>query len=195
MIPINLIRKSELISKFPRYISKLENGVIIAPTDTLYGLSCNAKKEKLIKKIRKLKKIKTKRPFSVIAPSKKWIRENCVINPKIEEWLKKLPGPYTLILKLKNKKAVAKSIINKKDNSLGVRIPDHWISNIVRKIGVPLITTTVNVTGKNYMTSLEDLNPTIKQGVDLIISVGNKKGRPSTLVNLVDQEIIEERLK
>jgi len=191
MIPINIIRKNELLSNIDAYSNKLTKGIYVVPVDTIYGLSCNALNNRAVKKLRKVKK--SKRPFSVIAPSKDWIINNCVIDEKAEEWLKKLPGPYTLILKLKNKKAVSSSVYNKKDNSIGVRFPKHWFTNIVGNLDFPVVTTSANVSGGNFITSIEDLDPRLKKYVDLIISIGNKKSHPSTLVHLVDEEKIIKR--
>jgi L-threonylcarbamoyladenylate synthase len=191
MIPINTIRKNELLSNIDAYSNKLTKGIYIVPVDTIYGLSCNALNNRAVKKLRKVKK--SKQPFSVIAPSKDWIINNCVIDKKAKEWLKKLPGPYTLILKLKNKKAVSSSVYNKKDNSIGVRLPNHWFTAVVKKLNFPMVTTSANVSGGNFITSIDDLDPRLKKYVDLIISIGNKKSRPSTLVHLVDEEKIIKR--
>jgi len=191
MISEKIISNTELLMNTSLYQRVLKQGIFITPTDTVYGLSCDANNKKLVKKVRKLKQ--SKQPFSVIAPTKKWVRENCVISNEAEKWLMKLPGPYTLILKLKNKHAVSKEVYNKKDKTIGIRMPDHWITDVVKKIDTPLITTTANIHGGNYMTSLDNLNPEIKNKVDLIISVGIKKGYPSTIIHLVDEEKIVER--
>ena len=76
MISEKTIRKAELLANVQFYEKKLKEGIFIIPTDTVYGLSCNAKSPKLVENLRKIKK--SKQPFSVIAPSKKWIYENCV---------------------------------------------------------------------------------------------------------------------
>ena len=82
--------------------SILDGAVFIYPTDTIYGIGCNAENEEAVKKIRDAKN-RSKAPFSVIAPSIDWIKENCEVTETAEEWLEKFPGPYTLIFKLKDK--------------------------------------------------------------------------------------------
>ena len=170
--------------------SIIDGAVFIYPTDTIYGIGCNAQISKSVKKIRQLKARATN-PFSVIAPSIEWIKENCVVAKEAEEWLDKLPGPYTLILKSKNQKCVAKDV-NPGLGTLGVRIPNHWISKIVAEAEIPVVTTSVNRSGQDYMTSLEDLDPAVKKSIDFVIYEGAKEGRPSKIVNLTGSvEIIE----
>jgi len=191
MISEKVINRAELLRNTTAYQKILQNKIFIIPTDTVYGISCDATSTRLVKKVRKIKHCK--QPFSVIAPTKKWIRDNCIVNSKVEKWLKKLPGPFTLVLKLKNKNVISKEVYNRENNTLGVRIPDHWITDVVKKINIPLITTTANVHGKNYMTYIDNLDPEIRNKVDLIISVGIKRGHPSTIIHIDDEEKIIKR--
>ncbi|MFC1728335.1 L-threonylcarbamoyladenylate synthase [Nanoarchaeota archaeon] len=170
----------------------VEDGAIfIYPTDTIYGIGCNAVDEHAVGVLRSIK-YRYKRPFSVIAPNKDWIRNNCDVTEEGEEWLEKLPGPYTLILKLKDKTCVAPGVCQGVD-TLGVRIPDHWISELVSNIGVPVVTTSVNLTGEDFANSVESISPKIKGKVDFAIDEGEKTGRPSTLVHLDKGGRLEER--
>ena len=182
--------KAELQANLTRTAEQIRAGaVFIYPTDTIYGIGCNALDKKAVDKIRKLKERPTN-PFSIIVPSKEWIVKNCIVPKEGKEWLAKLPGPYTLIFKLKNKKAIAQSV-NANQETIGVRIPDHWFSKIVRDLGFPIVTTSANRSGKPFMTSLEDLDQTIEDNVDFIIYEGEKKGRPSKIVNLVEGKVKE----
>lgn len=187
-----ILTREEFNIHIEKYMKLIDKGAIfIHPTDTIYGLGCNALNKDAVKKIRKIKKRYTN-PFSVIVPSKDWIKKNCIINKDVEKWLKKLPGPYTLILKLKNKNCIAKNVNNDLP-SLGVRIPAHWFSDIVTKLQIPIITTSVNITGETFMTSIENLNPEIKKELDFIIYEGEKYGRPSKIIDLTSKETIIER--
>ncbi len=191
MLSEKTVGKLEVLHNLASFEKKLKEGIFVIPTDTVYGISCNARSPKLVQELRKIKK--TKQPFSVIAPSKKWIHENCVVTKDAKKWLAKFPGPYTLVLKLKNKRAVTKSVYNNENNTLGVRIPDHWISKIASKLKIPLVTTLANVSGGEYMESLDNLDKRIKDNVDLIISVGKKHGHLSTIINLVEKEVIKRQ--
>ena len=183
------IRKQEIKEKI------LSGEVFIHPTDTIYGLGCNALSSKAINKIREVKK-RPSTPFSVIAPSVEWIKENCVITKEGEKWLKELPGPLTLILKTKNSPVASE--VNPNVESLGVRIPNHWISKFVEWLGVPIITTSVNVIDEPFMTKIEDLdldmNVNIKRKLGFALYEGEKTGRPSKIIHLEKDEVkVRER--
>jgi len=179
--------KEEYEQKKPELIEKIKQGAIfIYPTDTIYGIGCDATNPQAVKKVR-LAKGNFARPFSVIAPEKEWIHRNCELIGKEEEWLEKLPGPYTLILNMKSINCVAENVTT--NDSLGIRIPGHWCTEIARLANVPIITTSANLTGGLFMTSLNTLNDEIKKHVDFMIDTGDIKGKPSTIVHLYDEEI------
>jgi len=171
--------------------SLIENHIVfIYPTDTIYGIGCNATNKEAVEKIREIKQRKTS-PFSVIAPSKEWIDENFIVNNNVKDWVKRLPGPYTLILKIK-KQCVADNVAPGL-NTLGIRIPDHWLSNIVNEMGIPIVTTSANKSGNDPMTSLDDLDADIKSRVDFIVYEGIKKGQSSKIIDLTDDVKVIER--
>ncbi len=189
---MRILNSDELKLEKEQIISAIIGGaVFIYPTDTIYGIGCSANDSKAVKKIRKIKS-RNKNPFSVIAPSVDWIKENCIVTKEAEDWLEKLPGPYTLILKLKNPKCVSKEV-NAGLKTLGVRIPSHWIKNLVAEAEVPVVTTSVNRSGEDYMASLEDLDASIKREIDFIIYEGEKEGNPSKIVDLTGKAKVIER--
>ncbi len=179
---------SEAKLNFGKLSQKIISGeLFIHPTDTIYGIGCNATDEVAVNNLRNAKR-QMVRSFSIMVPGKEWIYNNCIITPEAENWLDKLPGPYTLILNLKNKKAVAKSVTLDND-TIGVRIPGHWFSVFVEKMGVPIITTSANVTGENFITTREELDETVEMKCDFMIDEGTKKGTPSTIVDLSSEDI------
>ena len=188
---MRILNFEELHLEKQSIIDAIINGsVFIHPTDTIYGIGCNAKISNSVKKIRQLKG-RAANPFSVIAPSLEWIKDNCVVTKESEDWLEKLPGPYTLILKLKNS-CVAKEV-NPGLKTLGIRLPNHWISKLVAEAEVPVVTTSVNRTNEDYMTSLEDLEPSIKAGIDFMLYEGRKEGKPSKIIDLTGAVRLIER--
>ena len=170
--------------------SVIDGVIFIHPTDTIYGIGCNAELSNSVKKIRQIKGRATS-PFSVIAPSLEWIYKNCIVTKEGEEWLGRLPGPYTLIFRLKNN-CVAKEV-NPGLKTLGIRIPNHWARKIVAEADVPVVTTSVNRSNEDYMTSLEDLDPAIKKSINFMLYEGAKEGRPSKIIDLTENVRVIER--
>lgn len=164
-------------------IEEMKSGkIFIYPTDTIYGLGCNAMLSEAVGKIRKIKR-REEKPYSVIAPSMDWLTQKCE-TPKIaREWIAKLPGPYTLILPLKDKEAVSEETL-KGVNTLGVRMISHWFYDLIKEAGIPFITTSVNLSGSIGMTSFYDIEESIKGEADYIVYEGSKRGKPSMIVDL-----------
>lgn len=184
---MKILTKNQIEANKPFYIKEIKKGkIFIYPTDTIYGIGCDATRPKAIIKIRRIKNRETK-PFSVIAPSKEWIKENCEINKEINKWLNKLPGPYTFILKLKNKKAIAQRT-NNNGETLGVRIPGNWFANLIAEINIPFITTSANLSGESPITSLQDLKEEIKKSVDYFIDDGILNNPPSKVIDLTKEK-------
>ncbi len=189
---MEIITKAELRLRYEEIMARIKKGaVFIHPTDTIYGLSCNALNKKAVQRIRKIKERPTS-PFSVWVDSPKWIKENCLINKKDEKWLAELPGPYTIIANLKKKDAVVKEVIPE-TNTLGLRCPNHWFNKIVGDLKIPLVTTSVNKSGQPFMTSLNNLDPEIEMKVEFIIYEGEKKVKPSKIINLSNEGAIISR--
>jgi L-threonylcarbamoyladenylate synthase len=183
-----IIEKEEHKPRIAEIKGMLKEGkIFVYPTDTIYGIGCDATNDQAVKRVRKIKE-RPDKPFSVIAPSKEWIKENCHLNGQDEEWLGKIPGPYTLILNLKNKEAISSSVNDGMD-TIGVRMPDHWILDVVSAYGKPIITPSANVSGREFMTSKEDMDPQIRSGTNVLLYEGEKKGQPSTIVNLAEATI------
>lgn len=185
---MEIVTKEEFLLERRKYLKLIEDGaVFIHPTDTIYGIGCDATNEKAVQRIRSMKH-RSEMPFSIIAPSKMWISENCEVSAEGEKWLEKLPGPYTLVFKLKKESSVA-AAVNLGSKTLGVRMPRHWIADVIAELGFPVVSTSANITAEPYMTSADDLDESIRQKVDFIIYEGEKQGRPSTIVKLFEKEV------
>tara|TARA_Y100000310_G_scaffold345811_1_gene470319 strand:- start:4191 stop:4763 length:573 start_codon:yes stop_codon:yes gene_type:complete len=189
---MEVIKKEEFLEKKEFFISEMKAGkIFVYPTDTIYGIGCSGLDSTGVRKIRELK-LRDSKPFSVIVPGKDWIRDNCFINSGVESWIAKLPGAYTLILKLRKNEGIC-SEVNNGGDSLGVRIPDNWFSSIVSECGITFVTTSVNISGEKNLEKLEDLDESIKEKVDYFIDEGVLAGRASTVVDLRDGENIISR--
>lgn len=188
---MKILNKEEFTQLQHTMLKELKKEVFIYPTDSIYGIGCDATNSELVSKVRDLKNSNTQ-PFSVIVPSKEWVKENCIIPPHAEEWIEKLGSlaeidgeekAISLILKLKNKDAVSSNVLQGFD-SISIRMPDHWFTSFVGKMSVPIVTTSANPTGGNFMTKIENLHERVRAGVKYCIYEGEKHGSPSTLINL-----------
>jgi len=114
--------------------------IFIYPTDTIYGIGCNALNEEAVNKIREIKNRDKEKPLSIIAPSIEWISENFIIT--LAEISKYLPGPYTLLLKKKDPNFM--NYISNNDR-IGIRVPDSKFTEKIQESGFPFVTTSVNI--------------------------------------------------
>ena len=159
-------------------LTQIKQGkIFIYPTDTIYGIGCDATNKEAVDKIREIKQ-RDNKPFSIIAPSVKWIKDNCIVD-KALNINKYLPGPYTIILKKKNKDFLL-HVSN--TDTLGIRIPDNDFCRKIQKSGLPFITTSVNLSGEPFAKSISEIGKEIINKVDFVIDVGELSGKPSTLI-------------
>lgn len=183
------ITKKEFLQNQDFYLKQIKKGkIFVYPTDTIYGIGCIATNSKSIKKIRKIKQ-RDKKPFSIIVPNKKYIKENCKVNSKHNKYLKKLPGKYTLIFKLKNPNAIAKKELIGDLETLGIRIPNNWFARFIRKHQIPFVATSVNITKKSYITNPREISTKLANKIDYAIDDGILNKNPSKIIDLTKDKI------
>jgi tRNA threonylcarbamoyl adenosine modification protein (Sua5/YciO/YrdC/YwlC family) len=157
-------------------VAILEGRVFLYPTDTVYGLGCDASNPVAVRRIREIKT--TGHPFSVIAPSKKWIRENLRVTRA--GYLRRLPGPYTLIFRMK-KNTVCEQVSMR---TLGVRIPRHPFTGVVQEAGIPFVTTSANMSGETPVWSTHGVPSGIERNVEVAIHDDILNNPPSRVIDL-----------
>lgn len=173
--------------------------VIVYPTDTIYGLGCNALNEKAIKKINKIKnrnnkkakKQEIKKPLLILINGYKMLRKYCFINQRQEEYLKSIwPGPVTVILKCRPNLSTE---LTGGLNSLAVRLPDNdFLIKVIDEVGFPIVSTSLNKKGEKPLSNVKNLEKYFTYLPDLAIDAGKcKKTKPSRLVDLRDVENIK----
>lgn len=178
-----IIDKDEVKEKKLGMFRDISRGaVFLYPTDTIYGLGCDASHDSSIRRLRQMKGNYDK-PFSIIVPSKEWISHNCELSDEAKDWVDKLPGPYTLVLTLKHRKMFPDSLTGGLE-TVGVRIPDHWVKDFVEEYGAPIVTTSANKSGEMFMTNIDDLDHDIKSHANFIVYEGVKNGKPSRIIDL-----------
>jgi L-threonylcarbamoyladenylate synthase len=188
---MEIFTKHELLLRKKEIIKRIKDGqIFIYPTDTIYGIGCDATNEDAVNKVREIKRRQTS-PFSIWIPSKKWFEENCVYNENQKMILnEKLPGPVTFIVKLNNPSIIAKNV-NPKDDTIGIRLSNHYLAEIFEEFGRPIVTTSANKKGEQFMTDIDNLDPDIKDQVEFMIYDGKKEAKPSRLINLVTDEVMD----
>lgn len=166
------------------------DGVIIFPTDTVYGIGCNCYNEKAIKKIFDLKGRDYSKPINVLIGSVKEIDELASsINEKERKLINKyMPGDMTIILK---KNDNVPDLLTANLDSVGVRIPNNNIAlEILNRVDFPLGTTSANISGEVAMCDFNDVVSEFNGKVDVIINGGESEiGVASTIVRVDDDEI------
>jgi len=141
----------------------------------------DATNQEAVNKIKTIKSRDKNKPLSIIAPSINWIKENCIIGKDLDI-LKYFPGPYTIILKKKNKNFL--SYVSNTD-SLGIRIPDSDFTKQIQKSNLPFITTSINLSGEPFAKKISEIKQEIKNKVDFIIKAKDESklsGMPSILI-------------
>ena len=173
-----------------------KSGVIIYPTDTVYGLIADATNKNAVKKVFKIKKRNIKKPLPVFVKDIKAAKKLANIGKDQEEFLKKFwPGKLTAVLKIKSLK-LPKGIISE-ESKIGLRIPDYEFLNLLlNKLDCPLIATSANIAGKKASRKIRRVLKqfeTAKNQPDLVLDAGNlKQALPSTVVDLEDFKILRK---
>ena len=171
-------------------INVLDNdGLIIFPTDTVYGIACNSFSDKGIYKLYKAKNRDFNNPIGVLTDSIDKIKLVTSSINKTEEKLinKYFPGNLTIVF---NKNDNVSSLLTSNKNTIGIRIPNNDIAlQILKNYPYPLATTSVNISGKKEGNKIEDFINEFKDKVDIIIDGGKTLEKPSTIVRVEDNNI------
>ena len=157
----------------------IEGGIIVYPTDTLYGFGVDATNENSINQLNKLKN--RNGPISVIAPDKNVV-STWIDIPKNEKdrALKNLTPYRTIIYPVRKK--VVNSLILGPDNTLGIRIPAHpFCISLAKQCNVPITTTSVNRKGEFPKSNSNDILESFGNSIDLIIDDGKLSGPASSI--------------
>jgi len=170
-----------------------DGGLVIFPTDTLYGLGCDINHHRAIERMAKLKGLDfTNAKFSFICYDLSSLSEYCkqVDTPIYKIMKKNLPGPFTFILHASSK--VPKILKNKK-KTIGIRVPNNnIIREIVKELGNPILTTSIHDNEDEileYITDPELIYEKYEEIVDIVIDGGYGKIVGSTIVNCTGDEI------
>jgi len=180
-------------NRIEEVIDCLKNGgLIVYPTDTVYGIGCDLTNKNAIERLCRIKGIKPEKiNLSFICYDLSHISEYVKhLDTSVFKALKKnLPGPFTFILEASNN--VPKTLIAKK-KTVGIRIPNHKIPlMLVKELGRPLISSSIKDDDEilEYTTDPELIYEKYKNLVDIVIDSGNSGNIPSTIVDCTDGDL------
>jgi tRNA threonylcarbamoyl adenosine modification protein (Sua5/YciO/YrdC/YwlC family) len=166
-------------------------GIIIYPTDTIYGLGCDIFNMKAIERIARIKGVNAEKSrFSLICHDLSHISDYTrpINNTTFKLMRNYLPGPYTFILEANNN---VPKIFKSKKKTVGIRIPKNNIPlEIVKELGHPILTTSIHDLDLviEYPTDPELIHENFKNLVDLVIDGGFGHNIPSTIVDCTGSE-------
>lgn len=161
-------------------------GVIIYPTDTVYGLGCDITKIKAVDRVAQIKGIRREKAnFSFICSSLSQLSDfTRPINNDVYRLMRRtLPGPFTFIL---NANSNVPHFFQSKKKTVGIRIPDHKVPvEIVEKLGNPIMTTSIHSDDSfiEYPVDPEEIYEKFKKLVDIVIDSGHSDSIPSTVID------------
>ncbi|MBN1325995.1 threonylcarbamoyl-AMP synthase [Candidatus Falkowbacteria bacterium] len=172
------------IKKIERVVEILKSdGIFVYPTDTIYGLGCDIFNKEAVEKIYQLKGRDRRKPLSIICSDIKEAAKYAIIQDYAYRLMKKvLPGPYTFVLKARSE--IPKTFLPK-NRTVGIRIPNNQIClEAAKKLGNPIITTSLNISGQEVMASPSQLSKELTNKIDVIIDAGVLPRQPSSIIDL-----------
>ncbi len=168
-------------------------GVIVYPTDTIYGLAADIFNKSAIEKIFKIKKVSKQKLLSFICPDLSEVSQWAHVPTNVYRIMKRvLPGKYTFILPAS--KEVPKGILQKR-RTVGIRVPDCEVARrLTEELGRPLLSTSVPKEADEFFTDPYEIAERYKYQIDLILDSGMMPDMPSTVVDFSKDppEIIRE---
>ncbi len=190
---IKIYNKNPNAKEIAKVVKVLQKGgVIIYPTDTVYGLGCDFTNTKALEKIAKIKKIKLEKAnFSFVCNDLSHLSDYVkqIDTPTYKILKRALPGAYTFILPGSN--SLPK--VFKKRKTVGIRVPDNNIARIiVKELGNPIVSTSIYDEDDllEYTTDPELIFEKWQDKVDLVINGGYGDNYASTVIDLTEHPVV-----
>lgn len=173
-----------MINKAVRVLK--DGGVIIFPTDTVWGIGCSLDSTQAIKRLYKIKKRKRNKPTAVLVGSLNQAEKLGELDKQAVDLAKKYwPGGLTIIVKAK--KTVPK-IIQGKDNAVGLRMPNNTLLlKILKKLDTAIVASSANFAGKPIARTRKELDNRLIELVDLVLEGESGGDLASTVVDLTQK--------
>ncbi|MFT4309332.1 MAG: L-threonylcarbamoyladenylate synthase [Candidatus Woesearchaeota archaeon] len=189
---MNIISIKEALENNDIARNIIDGSIIIYPTDTIYGIGCNATNQESVSKIRMMKERYSK-PLSIIVPNKEYIHNHFDTVGK-EEHIGMLPGPYTLVMTMKERIVPINVTSSMK---LGIRMISNEMQSLFTILGIPIITTSVNISGMPSIKTISELDNeqyNVFSNADIIVDGGLLDGNPSTVIDIIGNRPVYYRM-
>jgi len=206
---MQIIKQSDL--NFSDVVAALKNGkTIVYPTETCYGLGCDARNNEAVEKVVKIKQRQENKPMLVVVPDAAMALEYLEWSPKLQEladkyWFTRCsppamgradgdePGALTIVARAKENCGLAAGVVAK-DGTVAFRVTSHSVAaRLGRELGAPLVSTSANIAGQEPSYKVEDIIKMFSNAVDqpdIIIDAGELPRRaPSTIVRVMDGRV------
>ena len=165
-------------------------GIVIFPTETVYGIGTNGLNEKAIKKLYEVKQRPLDKPISLLVSNIEMVNKIAKNISKLEYKIMEtfFPGPLTIILE---KRDIVPNILTANTNTVGIRMPNSKIAKkLIEYAGIPIATPSANISGKPSGTNIKDIQKDFEGKVDYFIDNGESKlGIPSTIIRVINNEV------
>ncbi|MBI5472507.1 MAG: threonylcarbamoyl-AMP synthase [Ignavibacteriae bacterium] len=194
-----MILKVHITHPEPRVITKAaevmqHGGVVIYPTDTVYGLGCSVEDKSAIEKIHLIKRQRDDKPFSFVCSDLTHISNYAHVSNSAFKIMKRLiPGAYTFILPAQRMKSLPKILVSKR-KTVGIRVPASPVTlALVQQLGHPILSTSVTSQDSEILTDPDMIIELFKNRVELILDGGPLAENPSTVIDLTGEEPVVVR--
>ena len=158
----------------------VDGGVVVYPTDTVYGLGCDIRQKRALEKVYRIKRMSSDHPVAFVCPDPGDIAKYAVVDdPAYRIMRRLLPGPYTFILP--STREVPRMVMQPR-KTVGIRVPHHEVAlAMVRLLGSPILSTSASL--GEQQNDPDDLVETFKLA-DIVIDSGFCGLTPSTIVDM-----------
>jgi tRNA threonylcarbamoyl adenosine modification protein (Sua5/YciO/YrdC/YwlC family) len=163
-------------------------GIVVMPTDTVYGLTCGITHHEAIRRIYKLKDMDPKKPLSVLVDDMSMVGRYAkgVSTPAYRLLKRVLPGPYTFIFQASPE---VPKIMLRKRRTIGIRMPDNPIAlALLQEMGEPLLNSSIRDPEHDFVNDPDEIERSLENDVELVIDGGILLPVPSTVVDLSGDE-------
>ncbi|MDI9617335.1 MAG: L-threonylcarbamoyladenylate synthase [Methanothrix sp.] len=167
----------------------LSGGIVVYPTETVYGIGANALDERSIARVYAIKRRPLDKPISIAVSSFEMLCEVADVRPEDLDIMRRLlPGPVTFLVR---KRSIVPDMLTSGSQLVGIRYPDHEIALRLIEMTGPITSTSANITGAQSPSDPRAIDPEILSRVDMLIDGGRcRYAIPSTLVDLSTRRIL-----